>query len=246
MSLLTTASIWNNDNIVDGKKRISTMRKTAKMRTNMNDEKNIENSDENKKYDEPSPFNSFKKNTIVPNDFFSDEETVNNQNMEEVAKYNEFNTKKITELLSNMEKENDGNKLANFEPLTKPEINKKTEINGIENLKKREYFSNDLLPKTLESNNKIFIPNDLELEKYSNYTKTYNPALNKPYYSKMGIDSQDDTKLMEKINYMIHLLEEQQNEKTANITEEMILYVFLGVFVIFTVDSFTKIGKYVR
>jgi hypothetical protein len=51
---------------------------------------------------------------------------------------------------------------------------------------------------------------------------------------------------MEKINYMIHLLEEQQMEKTANITEEFILYIFLGVFVIFTVDSFTRVGKYVR
>ena len=45
---------------------------------------------------------------------------------------------------------------------------------------------------------------------------------------------------------MIHLLEEQKFEKTANITEEFILYTFLGVFVIFIVDSFTRTGKYVR
>ena len=37
-----------------------------------------------------------------------------------------------------------------------------------------------------------------------------------------------DNRLIEKINYMIHLLEEQQMEKTANITEEFILYTFLG------------------
>ena len=41
-----------------------------------------------------------------------------------------------------------------------------------------------------------------------------------------------------------HLLEEQHDEK-VNITEE-ILYSFLGVFVIFIVDSFVKVGKYIR
>jgi F0F1-type ATP synthase assembly protein I len=45
---------------------------------------------------------------------------------------------------------------------------------------------------------------------------------------------------------MIHLLEQQQNEKTSNITEEFILYTFLGVFIIYVVDSFSRTGKYVR
>jgi hypothetical protein len=63
----------------------------------------------------------------------------------------------------------------------------------------------------------------------------------------MGLSgSFGDDKLMEKINYMIHLLEEQQNEKTNNITEEFILYTFLGVFIIFVVDSFSRSGKYTR
>jgi hypothetical protein len=55
-----------------------------------------------------------------------------------------------------------------------------------------------------------------------------------------------DSKIMEKMNYMIHLLENQENEKTANITEEFILYTFLGVFIIFVLDSFTRTGKYIR
>jgi len=62
----------------------------------------------------------------------------------------------------------------------------------------------------------------------------------------MGNNLPRDDKLMEKINYMIHLLEQQQNEKTDNITEEFILYTFLGVFIIFIVDSFSKTGKYTR
>ena len=38
----------------------------------------------------------------------------------------------------------------------------------------------------------------------------------------------------------------EQSEKTDNIMEEFVLYAMLGVFVIFTVDSFTRAGRYVR
>jgi hypothetical protein len=55
-----------------------------------------------------------------------------------------------------------------------------------------------------------------------------------------------DSDLMEKLNYMIYLLEEQRDEKTGQITEELILYVFLGVFTLFVLDSFVKHGKYTR
>ena len=56
----------------------------------------------------------------------------------------------------------------------------------------------------------------------------------------------DNDLLMEKINYMIHLLEEQQDEKSGSVTEEVILYSFLGIFIIFIVDSFYYVGKYKR
>jgi high-affinity K+ transport system ATPase subunit B len=45
---------------------------------------------------------------------------------------------------------------------------------------------------------------------------------------------------------MISLLEDQQDEKTNNVTEEVVLYSFLGIFIIFVVDSFARVGKYVR
>jgi len=78
----------------------------------------------------------------------------------------------------------------------------------------------------------------------SDYYKQYVPN-----YSKMhGTEnlSQNKDALMTKLNYMIHLLEEQQDEKTNNVTEELVLYLFLGVFVIFVVDSFARAGKYTR
>ena len=70
-----------------------------------------------------------------------------------------------------------------------------------------------------------------------------------PNFQKLA-DSQNlsggQNELMTKLNHILHLLEEQQDHKTSNVTEELILYLFLGVFVIFTVDSFTKVGKYTR
>ena len=44
----------------------------------------------------------------------------------------------------------------------------------------------------------------------------------------------------------IKLPEEERDVKQGNVTEEVVLYCFLGVFVIFVVDSFAKVGKYVR
>ena len=74
---------------------------------------------------------------------------------------------------------------------------------------------------------------------------------NKPYYNNVNynlsespIQSQDV--LLQKLNYMITLLEDQQDERTNNVTEEVVLYSFLGIFIIFIVDSFSRVGKYVR
>jgi hypothetical protein len=52
--------------------------------------------------------------------------------------------------------------------------------------------------------------------------------------------------LEKKVNYIISLLEEQQDQKSDHIIEELILYCFLGVFIIFIVDSFARASKYTR
>lgn len=52
--------------------------------------------------------------------------------------------------------------------------------------------------------------------------------------------------LIEKLNYIVHMLEEQHNERTEHVAEELVLYCFLGVFIIFIVDSFARAGKYTR
>ena len=68
-----------------------------------------------------------------------------------------------------------------------------------------------------------------------------------PYYDKTGgttmLNKEETT---DKLDYLIHLLEEQQDMRTGHVTEELILYSFLGVFIIFVLDSFARAGKYVR
>ena len=84
------------------------------------------------------------------------------------------------------------------------------------------------------------------------YNKINNSEWSEEYY-KQYIPSYNHTseatsgdQLSKKINYMIHLLEEQQDIKHGSTTEELVLYCFLGVFVIYLVDSFVKVGKYIR
>lgn len=66
------------------------------------------------------------------------------------------------------------------------------------------------------------------------------------YYNQMSENIGGNKELLDKLNYMIHLLEEQKDEQTGHVTEEIILYTFLGVFMIFIIDSFARVGKYVR
>ena len=71
-----------------------------------------------------------------------------------------------------------------------------------------------------------------------------------PYHNQSSDDltpnGANKDELLSKLNEIVYLLEEQQNEKSGNVTEELILYSFLGVFMIFIVDSFARVGKYVR
>ena len=117
-----------------------------------------------------------------------------------------------------------------------------------ENLELNNFDSNYANEKTAEDYYSKFIPG---YNKNNNNNK--NPNMNNPnnkqYYNSnvqnMSGDNHNDL-LLKKINYMITLLEEHQDERTNNVTEEVVLYSFLGIFIIFVVDSFARVGKYVR
>ena len=79
------------------------------------------------------------------------------------------------------------------------------------------------------------------------FYKNYVPYFNQDGYTNLTSNSNNNKdQLLDKLNYMIHLLEEQKDEKTGHVIEEVILYSFLGIFIIFIVDSFARAGKYTR
>jgi hypothetical protein len=145
------------------------------------------------------------------------------------------------------------------------EMNEKNQPNASNYLDNIEY--NDLKnnygdAKSVEEYYKKFSPNynyGVVSDWNKNATSKAQSNMNRKLYSN-NIDNSnfynnsysslptnvENSILLEKLNYMIHLLEEQQDERTNNVTEEVILYCFLGVFMIFIVDSFTRVGKYVR
>jgi len=104
-----------------------------------------------------------------------------------------------------------------------------------------------MLKEGMEQQEKYFAGQN---QYYNQYVPTYTgTAQNIPYYSDIANSqelsgSKDD--LMKKLNYVVHMLEGQHDEKTGHVTEELVLYMFLGVFVIFVVDSFARAGKYTR
>lgn len=111
----------------------------------------------------------------------------------------------------------------------------------------RNYAGVSPMPKIPSSYGSGQPRNHTQTPAYSNYHTAFQraspQATNKRNSPERG---EMDSRLLEKINYMIHLLEEQQLEKTNNVMEEFILYSLLGVFMIYVLDSFARAGKYVR
>ena len=52
--------------------------------------------------------------------------------------------------------------------------------------------------------------------------------------------------LIKKLDYLISLLESQQSTTTDTQIEEILLYLFLGIFIIYVIDSFATVAKYTR
>lgn len=187
-------------------------------------------------------------------------------------KFENFNTNKVNSVLEKIHNtpndEDDENDYVNtFNPPPKPESasvqktipQKQTNTESFSSIEGRTTIGKPPMPNYEGSDN-------LDLNNYSNYgnnktNEEYYKAIipgyqknlaNRPYYpyrepvdeNHFSQPSQDI--LLKKLNYMITLLEEQQDEKTNNVTEEVILYSFLGIFIIFIADTFVRAGKYVR
>ena len=101
-------------------------------------------------------------------------------------------------------------------------------------------------PSNSYISNENISSNNLNNKVYSNLEDSYKSNLDflPKNQSQNALD--DNYKLLSKLDYIIHLLEEQHNEKTNHINEELILYLFLGIFMIFVLDSFARASKYIR
>ena len=158
---------------------------------------------------------------------------------------------KIKNLLNSFEgMENESSNLADFNPPPKPELTKiKNQSSDTPKTNTNEAEQNTVTPDQTDNPVQPYdystFNNDAANKQY--YQQYYNQYV--PYYTQAGNQqniAKDKSQLLDKLNYMINLLEEQKEHKTDNITEELILYMFLGVFVIFVVDSFARAGKYTR
>jgi len=78
----------------------------------------------------------------------------------------------------------------------------------------------------------------------TDYLISNNVNANQINYEQIPMNQNDV--LMKKLNYIIELFEDQKEIKTNQKNEEVVLYCFLGIFVIYVLDSFVYIGKYKR
>lgn len=186
------------------------------------------------------------------NGIFGLEDVSISEDFESAIDEQEKRNSKVNQLLNKITDAGDG--LADFVPVAAPKSTLANLLPTITN--KPEGFESSLLERAAANRDSHgeYSPNNSGEERLGNYSKMYEPpsatgVLGKPYYASMGISSSapaGDNSVIQKLNYITHILEDIQMEKTSNITEELILYSFLGVFVIFVVDSFAKAGKYYR
>jgi hypothetical protein len=183
------------------------------------------------------------------NDLISKKKSLHNKTQKKIFTTENFDSDKVNSVLEKINKEKqdyqndeeEDDNLGDFNPPSYPIVHKKPPTQQLQE-QMRTIGQN---PQALYSNNNLDV---------NNYNHNYgNEKTNEEYYKKVlpGYNNQNNYStnsdvILQKLNYMIHLLEEKQDEKTNNVTEEVILYSFLGIFIIYIVDSFSKVGKYVR
>ena len=225
-NLISYASPWSNEEQDQPKRRAASIRRTYKKQPNREDN--------------------------------AEEYEQNPTTLDNVQNMNETKNTRVNDLLNKMSTATasfESNKMGEFNPISPPSIQVKTDTENAARSRQyvppQSYLSASNAMKSSAEEPTQYKANDKSAEIYNDYNKSYQQntrmKTTQPYYANMGISTHNnDNKLLEKINYMIHILEEQQHEKVNNITEEFLLYTFLGVFVIYVLDSFARSGKYIR
>lgn len=183
-------------------------------------------------------------------------EEYNIEKKQEVKKNHTYKNKNISkkidkDMLQELYKPNtnnsDLNNMGDFIPMQKTMQNatSNNETNYSEPIKYNNHINNEsdsnLNDNEVDYNTFNTLQNTQDTQMYKQYVDNYNN------YSTSKIQYNDsNSELLKKLDNILYLLEEQKEEQNHLIAEELILYVFLGVFVIYVLDSFVKVGKYVR
>ena len=136
--------------------------------------------------------------------------------------FSEFNSTSKVDLLKQQLSLEEESNLANFTPPKNPMIQSKIDkpVHSDSELKQdesNELYYNQYLPPSID------------------YKVMHKEEKN------ISIDTVNN-----KLDYLINLLEEQKELRNDNNLEELILYIFFGIFIIYVIHSFTKIKTYSR
>jgi hypothetical protein len=87
----------------------------------------------------------------------------------------------------------------------------------------------------MKPSHEIKVPSQYKTNDYMilNSTSSFEPKRN-------------NQELLDKMNKILEMFEDQKEIKTGQKNEEIVLYCFLGVFIIYIMDSFVNIGRYSR
>lgn len=197
-------------------------------------------------------------NEINTDNQISKKRASNNHNRTQKKYVKDGHSEKVNSVLQSINNlpDNEGELLGDFQPIPPPmsagveQTRLRDSIQGTNFSEEKSMYSSgqSTSQHTMPANISMA---DIDMQKrfIPNYESMYKNPNNIPYYSTLATPQQtgsSENVLLEKLNYMIHLLEERQDERTNNVTEEVILYCFLGIFIIFIVDSFARVGKYTR
>lgn len=223
MSLISTASPWITEE--PQKKRAATLRKTLKKPLSLAEDASSAPDYTIREFDPPS-YAALSKYESTEG-MTSASTSSNMETDSEVGKQRDQRVQDVLQKMHSLNIENDGKNLADFKPLTHPVVPQ----------------SPPPLPSSAMMR-PIASANNYSLDKNSDYRAVYQQSSGQAYYNPLPPRHED--KLLDKINYMIHLLEEQANEKTNNQLEEFVMFSLVGVFLIYVLDSFSRSARYIR
>ena len=259
--LLSYASPWNTNTTTNStRKRVPTISSPSVVRNNnTTTQKNYPklscSEETDSKTSNENSMHSFSDST---REYFTGVDTMITPSIESAQEENNTRVNRIQGILEKMHNtmpENDGAGLVNFRP---PSLPTSASLAELQTFAQIDPPVSNSVPKIAS-----YAP-DLgggQSTPYGAYRDVYQPnsKIGSYPYPRMALMGGGDhnnnnsksfggvsDKVMDKLNYMVHLLEQQQHEPTQHLMEEFILYTFLGVFAIYLCDSFARAGKYIR